>query len=387
MSSRPTSYRQWLVSFQLSNLPQGMAPIALTLATMSMSTRGFNVGTALITAMSFSQVVFAVPLGRLGDRLGAFTFLRYALATRAALIVMLAVGIGAQLPAGVLIAVAAGAGATSGPIYGALRSLLSDIVPVERLPKALALAATVGEMVFVAGPVLAAALNVLWPLLPVGVMAAALAGSALTLPAVRVTRQTRSARGRVGSIPPAIFIWTAGGFANSAATALVEVGAVKIALDIGLPAGIAAVFAVALCVSSATGGALATWLGPPTARPKIIVLLSTTLAGGLCVYAAEHVVVAISGAILIGLCLAPLMTCYSLRVEALLPSSRRTEGFSWLRMSNALGVATTSLLLTVYSIEQVALVIVVALGIVITIVSLTRHGTTVTTSPAHSITG
>lgn len=356
MSHLPRGFHRWQVSHQLSNLPQAMAPIALTLATVSME-QSFNVGAALVTAMSLSQVVFAVPLGRLGDRLGARVVLRVMLLARALLIFTLMTGIAFEFDPYVLIALAAGSGAASGAIHGSYRTLLSDIVPAEQLPRALAVAATTGEVVFVGGPVLASALNAPGSVLPIGVMAAVLLAAALLLPAAGSTVAHRSVQRRRGSIPPVFLVWLICALAMSSAVGLVEVGAVTIALDLGMPARLGAVFAVTLCLASVTGGLLTTWLGPPSTTAMIVGMLSTTLAGAACVGLARHVGVAIAGAVLIGIFLAPLMTSFSLASEALLPRGRRTEGFSWLRISAGVGVSATSLAITFMPVRSTASII------------------------------
>lgn len=357
MSHLPGGYGRWLTSHQLTNLPQAMAPIALTLATVSMR-QDFNVGAALVTAMSFSQVVFAVPLGRLGDRVGARAFLRYTLLVRAGLVFALAAGIAVRLDPYVLIALAAASGAPTGAIFGAYRALLSEIVPAERLPRALTIGATAGELVFVGGPVLAAAVGGTWPVASVVAMAVALLAAVPLLPRAHTTRGVSRARQRGGSIPLLFVAWMTCALATSSAVALVEVGAVTIAVELGLQPRFAAVFAVSLCIASVTGGLLATWRNPPSRAPLVVAMLATTVAGVVCIRVADQVGIAIVGAVLVGLFLAPLMTYYSLSAEALLPPERRTEGFSWLRISNGVGLAATSLAITVMPIGSAALIIV-----------------------------
>lgn len=59
--------------------------------------------------------------------------------------------------------------------------------------------------------------------------------------------------------------------------------------------------------------------------------------------------VAVAGTVLVGLCVAPLATFYSLVLDELLPASRRVEGFALLRTSQALGIVVVGLLLTLTS--------------------------------------
>lgn len=380
-----SGYLRWLSGNLLSNLPQAMAPIALTLATVAMHP-GFNVGAALVTAMSFSQVVFSVPLGRLGDRIGTRRFLRGVLVARAGLVAVLTGGIALALDPYVLIAVAAASGAATGAIHGAYRALLSEIVPARRLPKALALAATAGEVVFVGGPVLASVLSVPSALAPVGAMAVVLLASAFLVPRAREAHPVRDRHAPRGSIPRVFLVWMAAVLATGSAVALVEVGAVTIAVDLQLEPRLGAVFAVSLCIASVVGGALATWLGPPTRTALVIGMLATTLAGVQCVRVADDVRVAVAGAFLVGIFLAPLMTYYSLAAETLLPARRRTEGFSWMRMSHGIALATTSLAMTMLPVESTAWIVSGLLVAVMVAVPLAgRPPRATTTAGAHEV--
>jgi MFS family permease len=60
---------------------------------------------------------------------------------------------------------------------------------------------------------------------------------------------------------------------------------------------------------------------------------------------------AIAGAVLVGLCLAPLSTAFSLFLDDLLPDDRRTEGFALLRSSHAVGLIVASTLIALVSLH------------------------------------
>ncbi|WP_163506708.1 MFS transporter [Fodinicola acaciae] len=352
------AFRRWLTGNQLAALPPAMAPLAFSLATVTMA-GGSRVGAAMVMAMTGCQVVFAVPLGRLGDRIGAGRFLRWILVLRAVVIAVLAVAIVLRTGPVVVIVIAAFGGLANGAISGALRSQLSDLVPTSRMARAVALAATANELVFVAGPVLAAVLAAAVPVLGVAVMAAASLFSAALVPLAGAPRPRSKAHDRT-PIERIFLLWMAFAVAASLAVALVEVGAVTLTLRLGLAPAYAVVFTVALCVSSVTGGALITWHGRPIRPWLVLAMIGATFAGVVAVGLAPAVWVAVVGAVLIGLCLAPLATYYSLRAEEALPVHRRAEGFSWLRTMTGLGVAIASLLISVLPFAVAGVVVAVA---------------------------
>jgi MFS family permease len=365
------AFNRWIASSQLSALPQAMAPLAFSLATVTMA-GGPRIGAAMVTAMTGCQVLFAVPLGRLGDRIGAGRFLRWVLAVRTVVIAALALAIVLGAGPAVVIAIAAIGGLANGAIAGALRSLLNDLVPATRLTRAIALGATMNELVFVAGPVLAAVIAAAVPVLAVAVMAASSLVAAFLVPVAGVSRRPPRARERT-PIQRIFLLWMAFSLAGSAAVALIEVGAVTLALRLGLPATYAVVFTVALCVSSVSGGVAVTWYGRPVKPWLVLVMLGTTVVGVLAVGLAPTVWVAVAGAVLVGICLAPLATSYSLRAEKALPVHRRAEGFSWLRTMAGLGAGCASLLIAVLPLAAVGAVIGIAVAAVFVAFIPLRH--------------
>lgn len=339
------AFRRWLTGGQLAALPPAMAPLAFSLATVTMA-GGPRIGAAMVMAMTGCQVLFAVPLGRLGDRIGAGRFLRWVLVLRTVVIAALAVAILLRVGPVAVIVIAAIGGVANGAIAGALRSQLSDLVPATRLTRSVALAATANELVFVAGPVLAALLAAALPVLAIAVMAVSSLFAAVLVPLAGAPRSPSTTPDRT-PIQRIFLLWMAFALAGSAAVALVEVGAVTLTLRLGLPPAYAIIFTVALCVSSVTGGALATWYGRTVRRWLVLVMLVASAVGVLGVGVAPAIWTAVAGAVVIGLCLAPLATFYSLCAEKALPAHRRAEGFSWLRTMAGVGVAGTSLLIAV----------------------------------------
>jgi hypothetical protein len=348
-----------MLSQQIAASPQAMAPIAFTIATISLS-HGFNVGAAMVSTMTACQIVSAVPLSRLGRRADPIQFLRRIQLCRAAALLGLAVARGAGAGPMLLIGLAGLAGIASGPIFGSFRSLLGDLVPAAGLPRALALSATANEFVFVAGPVVAAFVGS-----ASGPLALVLIAVGAGIPALLLPRLQRDGPDRTAAAPgghpgqllsTALTLWLFCALASSATTAAIETGAVSLAEHFGQPAKIAAVFTVALCIASISGGVILTVANQILGLAVVFGLLVTTMAGALAIGFADRLWLATLGCVLVGLCLAPLNTFFSIAAEGLLPASRRAEGFSLLRAAQGSGIVLSALLLTFLSVDHVAVV-------------------------------
>lgn len=346
----PTSHLiRWLLSYALFAMPQAGAPIAFSLVALPL-TGDAGSGAAMVLAMTLTQVAAAVPLARAGARMNSSAYLRVLIAFRAVAFGGIAVlaGVGAGFP--YLIAAAGLAGLVGGAAYGYQRSLLNHLVTRSRLPRALGIAATLNEGTFVAAPVLAALLGARSPIAAVVVFA--------VLGAVPLVLLPRVEHAAVGSAPKsgppltsAILLWLCCSAATGAAVAVVEIGAVALAVDFGIGAGWAFVFTVALCVASVAGGVWVSVVNRPLSRRSVTAALGTTVLGSAMVASHLSVVVTVAGAVLIGVVLAPLATHYSLTVDRLAPPDRRAETFAMLRTANSVSVIVVSTLLAVVPLQ------------------------------------
>lgn len=366
-----TGFPVWLGAQLLMVTPQAMAPIAFALATVGAS-GDVGIGAAMMAAMTGAQIAFAFPLSRWGRSRPPVDFLRLLIIGRGSAFGLVAA---AQLLGGnpVLLVILAGlAGMANGAIFGVFRTLLSEIVAAGGLPRAIALTATAAETVFVVGPVLAAVLGELGGALPLFVMA----GCAL-IPAglLRLLPQVAARAiviGPAGPISRALPIWLLCALAGSSAVACVETGAVAMALRFDRGASYGAVFAVILCLASVTGGAVITWANRSLPIVVVIALLGTMLTGSLGLALSPAIPGALAGTVLIGLCMAPVGTYYSIVIESLVAPDRRSEAFSVLRAAQGTGVVLSALLLTVLPIQRVCLVASGLLAIAICAVTVTR---------------
>lgn len=336
----------WLGAQLLMIVPQAMAPIAFALATVGAS-GDVGIGAAMMAAMTGCQIVFAFPLSRWGRSRPPVDFLRLLIIGRGSAFGLVAA---AQLLGGnpiVLVTMAGLAGMANGAIFGVFRTLLSEIIGAGQLPRAIALTATAAETVFVIGPVLAAVLGDVSGALPLFVMAGCALIPAILLRLLPPVTAPGFAIGRAGPISRALPIWLLCALAGSSAVACVETGAVAMALRFDRSASFGAVFAVILCLASVTGGAIITWANRSLPIVVVIGLLTIMLTGSLGLGLSPHVPGALAGTVLIGLCMAPVSTYYSIVIEQLVAPDRRSEAFSVLRAAQGSGVVLSALLLTV----------------------------------------
>ena len=114
----------------------------------------------------------------------------------------------------------------------AICAQLNYLTPASRLPRALGMAATLGETTFVLGPVMASGLGMISPVL--AVLALTTLGF---LPALLTPRaghvEVEDPHVEGSSFSPAILLWLACAGAGAAAVAVIEIGAVALAVEFG----------------------------------------------------------------------------------------------------------------------------------------------------------
>lgn len=341
---------RWLLSFASYGVPQAAAPIAFSLLALRV-TGHTSSGAAMILALTLAQVAGGVPVARAGARLNPLGYLRALVAFRALAFGGVAVlaGIGAGFPA--LILASALAGLVGGAAYGYQRSLLNQLVSPSRLPRALGIAATLNEAVFVAMPVLASLLGTISPVAAVITFAVLGAGPLALIPRIQglAGPPARSRRGprlrRDHLMTRAILLWLCCATGTSTAVAAVEVGAVSLAVAFGIGTTWAFVFTVSLCIASVSGGVWVSVVNQPLGRRGVLGALGGTVFGSGLVAAHLSVVMTMAGAVVIGAFLAPLSTHYSLTLDRLAPPARRAETFAMLRAANSVGVILVSTLI------------------------------------------
>jgi hypothetical protein len=370
-----SGFGRWVAANVGVAIPLAMAPITFGLATFA---RGdVNGGALMVAAMTGAEVLGAVPIAATGRHFSATGFARLLATVRTVAFVGLALALAADASLAVLVAMASVAGAVNGTLVGVLRAILNDVVATVRLPRALGVAATANELVFVSGPIVASTLGGASVIAAVGVMAIS---SALPIGALR--RVPRSASGgtpRVhgGPIPRRTGIWLFARIAVTSCVASIEVGAVALAIADGLPPRDALLFVVPLCVASVLGGV---WVSVRNRRPGLRTVGAMLLlaASAMALVSTDPWIgTAIAGAVLVGLCLAPLSTAFSLFLDDLLPDDRRTEGFALLRGAHAIGLIVASGLIALVSLDAAfsvaAALALISLVVVVTASMRGRH--------------
>ena len=356
---------RWYISSGTLSVPQAAGPIAFSLVALSVTgdARG---GAAMILAMTLAQVAGAIPIARLGNRLPLATVLRLLIVIRTAALASVALLAARDASYTWLVALAAVAGLVNGAASGYLRAVLNHLAPSSRMPRALAIAATLNEVTFVLAPVAASGLGTVSPAFGVLALAAIGAVPALLVPNVGPSHFTTS-HGPSGSLlSAAIVLWLACAAAGGAAVAAIEIGAVALALSFGYEPALAILFTVPLCLASVAGGIWASVRNRMATRQGVLIQLSLMSVGAAFVALHHAVAATVMGAVLVGSVLAPMATYYSLVLDTLAPAQRRAEVFALLRTANAVGVIIASAVLTVVSLP-VALVVVTALMIAVTI--------------------
>ena len=357
---------RWFGSYGTFAVPQAAAPIAFSLIALPL-TGSASSGAAMMLAMTIAQVLGAVPLSRLGRRFAPVPFVRALIGVRTLALVAIAVLAGIGAPFWLVVAGAALAGLVNGAAYGTLRSVLNHLVPASRLPRSLGVAATLNEVTFVSSPVIAAALGGISPQLAAWAMVLLGAVPIALLPQIpSATAPGPEQRSTALRLTPMVVLWLVCGGASSAAISAIEIGSVSLAVSFGMPAAWGALFPVAICVTSILGGV---WVSVHNREPRrrtVLAWLGVTALGVVIVGFGHSAAATVIGALLVGAVLAPLATYYSLVLDRLVAPEHRAEVFALLRTANALGIITSSALISLVSLQATfTVVITVMTGVLV----------------------
>ncbi|MEU9982062.1 MFS transporter [Streptomyces sp. NPDC050856] len=332
----------------LARQPFAMLTIGIVLLVQH-TTGSYGSAGAVAAFTGVSMALFAPQTGKLADRFGQRAVLVPGVLVHTASVAALTALALADAPLWVLFLAAVPTGASVpqvGPMVRARWAARLDGSPL--MSTAAAFESVTDEFTFVVGPVLATALCT-------GVHPAAglIAEATLTLAgglffaAQRRTQpphgvadgDTRAERVSALSVPGVRVLAIAflgigsvfGGMQVSLTAFTEEIG------DPGLNGVLYGVFAAGNMLAGIACGAIAWKIGPR--RRLMLGYTALTLAASLLWSAHSAVLLGALG-LVVGLCIAPaLITGYTL-VESLVPSSARTEAFTWLTGAVALGQAT-----------------------------------------------
>ena len=339
-----TQVSRLLIASMIARLPSAMLPLAVLLLVVesggSIAAAGLCSGAYGIGRAALSPLV-----GALVDRMGqARVLIAGAVAQTAALVALIAV---ANLHES-LLAVGAMAfigGATSPPVQACLRALWPLVAAESQRDLAYSFDATTQELIWIAGPLLVAAV------LGVGSAALAVAAAAIlacagialfvTTPVSRRARGAPSARWftlrALGAARLRALVGTSvlTGFAWGAMT----FGLSALAVVSGSPRS-SGVLLAALSVGSIAGGLLygaRRWSGGATGRFRILLTANAVVSAPLMFVRA--VLAATPLAAIAGLTLAPIYATSYVLTGRFAPAGATTEAFTWTSSAFALGVA------------------------------------------------
>lgn len=351
---RPGGFTRWIAANLGTAIPLSMAPITFGLATLSQGDA--DGGAVMMTAMTATQMVGAVPIAAAGRRFSVTTYARILVGFRTLAFIGLVLALAGGAPLPVLVLAAGLSGLVNGAIFGMLRAILNDMVGPGTMPRALGVAATAIELVFVCGPILASAIGGMSVIAAVIVMAVTSALPLVALPRIARRSPSEPPGGRQRSLRMGALVWLFAAGSAGACVASVEVGAVALALRHDLAPSAAFLFAAPLCVGSVLGGVWVSIRNRRLRRRSVVGMMLLTAVGTLAVTWDEWLGSAIAGAVLIGLFLAPLGTSFSLALDDGLHPARRAEGFAMLRTSKSIGVIIASSVIGFVSLEASLLV-------------------------------
>lgn len=328
--------------------PFAMLTISIVLL-VEHTTGSYGTAGAVAAATGVSMALFAPQSGKLADRHGQGAVLLPGVLVHAASVVLLAALALAHAPLWALFAAAVPAGASVpqvGPMVRARwAAALDSGSPL--MPTAAAFESVTDEFTFVIGPVLATALCA-------GVHpAAGLAAEAtLTLAGgllFAARRRTQPVPGRLAGATrepstsalaiPGVRVLAVAFLGIGAVFGGMQVSLTAFAQEAGQPGinGVLyGVFAAGNMLAGIACGAVA-WKAAP--RRRLLVGYAALTLAASTLWAVHSVPLMAAAGLLVGLCIAPsLITGFTL-VEGLVPATARTEAFTWLTGSVALGQA------------------------------------------------
>lgn len=364
-------------------VPQAAGPIAYALLAIQL-TGDAGDGAAIMLAATAAQVLGAVPIARLGRRRNAVAFLKALTLLRGVALATIPILAACGAPFATLVAAAALGGLVNGAAIGYLRAILNHLVAPPLMPRALGMAATLSEFVFVAAPVLASALGTIDPILAVAMLTLLGTVPALLLPGVPHLQAPLPTAVGGSLLKPPILLWLGCTMAGSSVVSAIEIGAVPLALDYGFAPAMGFIFTVALCVASMAGGVWVSVRNRMPRRTTVLLYLALMSAGAVLIALHISVAATLLGAVVVGCVLAPLGTSYSLMLDALAPPHRRAELFALSRTVHSLGIIVTSANLTMTSLaatQAVSTALVLAATAAVGLTCLAGRASTPRSSP------
>ncbi|HWT94395.1 MAG TPA: MFS transporter [Solirubrobacteraceae bacterium] len=331
------------VSSLFARLPFGTETLALLLYVQD-ATGSFGSGGLVSAALALSSALAMPFLGRLVDRLGQTPVLLATAAVHVCAISLVLVLGAAGAPTWSLVLAAASAGIYP-PISPALRGLWGPLLgeDEERVRTALALDAVLLELVFIGGPLLAAAIFAFAS--PAAALVAVLVLATGGTLAFASSEPSRAWRGGGGG--GHVFAVLASPGMRTLLYGALPVGVALGAIDVALPAfgvehgneSIGAAAIACLAVGSAAGGIVYGVRVPSDVRRTYLALVSALPLGVLLLAAAGPTWTLFALAPIAGAVIAPLTATENELTAHVAPEGTVTEAYSWVIMAMAGGIS------------------------------------------------
>jgi MFS family permease len=340
-SSFPGPARKLLATSVVARVPAAMLSIAL-LVHVQRLTGSYGIAGLAAGAYGLATGVGGPLLGRLADRRGQRRVLLLGATATAAQLIALALA-PAQVPAALLVVLAAGIGFAQPPVGACLRAALPALVSgADAMRRAYAIESTAAELTFIAGPPIALAVSAAWStrVALAGAGVALLGATALFAARAPDTRagSAGAPRSRAGSLASPVIvalslILTGVGFAFGA----VEVSVTAAAAHAGTTAGAGPLLAL-WAVGSLVGGLLVARFGAQRLS-LAAVAVALLLAHAAPALGVGNAVALAALMLLAGATIAPTYTVVYARAGDAAPEGTATEAFAWLATAVAVGAA------------------------------------------------
>jgi len=339
---RPAAASTFAASL-VGRLPMGFASLAIVLSIRAAG-GSFTVAGLAAGAFALAAALASPPLGRRVDRADQTAVVVPLALLDAGALLGLAAAARLDAPAAATVALAALSGAALPPLGACMRALWPGIAgDAGGLQAAYALESILQELVFIAGPLLAAALALVAPVLALVAAAGLVLGGSLAFarsPHSRAWRPEGRGDGLSGALgSPGLRTIVTATVGMSGAFGLIDVAMPAFASAHGSSAW-AGVLVAVMAFASMLGGlwyGARRWSGPLDRR---YVALFALFGAGLAPLAAADSIPAMVGLMaLAGLAIAPVAACiYTLTADVALPGTS-TEAFTWLSTSFLGGTA------------------------------------------------
>ncbi|WP_400161933.1 MFS transporter [Brevibacillus sp. TJ4] len=353
-------YMLWSLSVQCMRAPSIMTSLAFIIISYY-ATGSYALGGLMVTVYTVGLILFAVPGGRFVDKLGIAKGLPFLLLGSSLMFFLLLLATIFKAPSWILIVLAGFSSACLAGAAGGFRTLLSRVIPKRLIPSAVAIDATMIEVVVVTAPLVVSIIATFWESGAAIAMATASLVSAIL--AYSLARGTENNKAENESnvtesyavpkslwLNPRYIFWVLASVAFGHALGTAETGAFPISKSLNGGPNTAAILIGIVSVFSIVSGLLYASLEKRIKLSKFLqanLMLFVIVSGCFGLYASQSWPVVVISLILIGTCTAPLMILRSQAIEDEIPDDRKSEGFSVVGAAHSVGFGLSGIFLSI----------------------------------------